>query len=562
MRRRAGFLVCLGALLWVPHASAQAPAATQELLRLVPADMTLCLAMHDLRGYSTQFVQSPWHRILNKSALALALSASNEFQLLEKFEHELSKRLDTRWPQLRDDILGDAVVFAFRHGKMPEDEHGLLLLKARDPILLARLIERINADQKNSGVLKDLKEVKYRGRTYLRRVERTTTHYYWVDGPLLAVSGREEALRQVLDLHAKEAKPAAVAEQIQRAGAAGALLAFWVNPRAFDDELKQKTRDLDPAEAHGLKQFLTIWEGLDALVFSFRPGRDLELTLTVQARATTPELERLFAQPNKSSDLWQRFPENALATLTTRVDAPALAESLIAMTPPPARKMIDDSLKKTLVAVTGLDLFKDVLPHIGPDVGMCLVAAANPQDLPQAMAAIAVRPGQKQVDQTLVRALHSLAVTTVLLYNASQADPLQLLAQQQDDVKVHYIAQDKLFPRGFQPAFALKDGHLVLASSPEAIKRFQKDAGFVPPDGEALCLRISFTEMAKLLTAQRGRLAAFLADKNQISPDAAGQMLDDILSFVSLFDRLTISQRTGQGQLAVTLRLSPAKSAD
>ena len=49
-----------------------------------------------------------------------------------------------------------------------------------------------------------------------------------------------------------------------------------------------------------------------------------------------------------------------------------------------------------------------------------------------------------------------------------------------DKVEIKYLANDKAYPPGLQPAFALKGGYLVLASSPEAIRRFTPPTGRTP----------------------------------------------------------------------------------
>src|SRR5262249_30085346 len=195
-----------------------------------------------------------------------------------------------------------------------------------------------------------------------------------------------------------------------------------------------------------------------------------------------------------------------------------------------------------------------------PDWGVSISAAANPGDFPHMIAALAVRPGDKNVDQAILQALHGFAVSSVFAYNLSQtSDPIHLKWMHQDAIKVGYLVHDKLFPRGLQPALALKDGYLLLASHPDAIRNFRKGAGSPPPTTEALCVRISLTEVSKLVRQHHHLIAAFLADKNGIPPATAGEIIDGILAIVAPFDRLTISERTGDGQISMILRLNAQK---
>src|SRR5262249_16622093 len=158
--------------------------------------------------------------------------------------------------------------------------------------------------------------------------------------------------------------------------------------------------------------------------------------------------------------------------------------------PPPIRSAFMDGLKKSVGAALGLNVLRDVLPNVGPDWGVCVLPTATlsspgPADegktaqvdqavWPQAVAALAVRPGDKKVDQALLKGVHLAAGALVFFYNQSHSDdPIQLKNTVQDKVEITYLANDKLFPRGVQPAFTLKDGYLIVASSPAAIAGFK-----------------------------------------------------------------------------------------
>src|SRR5262249_43531897 len=149
---------------------AQTPSAAEEMLGLVPEDMSLCLLVQDLRDHADKFQKTPWAKLL-KGPFAVAVMQSKEFKPLAKLEEDLPRLLGVAWPQLRDEILGDALVFAYRHGAKPEEEQGVFLLKARDATLLDKLVQRINEVQKKSGELKDVVECQHDEVKYYRRVE-------------------------------------------------------------------------------------------------------------------------------------------------------------------------------------------------------------------------------------------------------------------------------------------------------------------------------------------------------------------------------------------------------
>ena len=90
----------------------------------------------------------------------MAIANAPEQKKLVEFEAQLKQGLGVTWSQLRDDIFGDAVVFAYRPGSSGKEdqEQGLMLVHARDAQLLANIAKRFNDIQQQSGDLKELSE--------------------------------------------------------------------------------------------------------------------------------------------------------------------------------------------------------------------------------------------------------------------------------------------------------------------------------------------------------------------------------------------------------------------
>src|SRR5712691_7819433 len=184
----------------VPVAVARAATPADELLRLVPEDVGFCLVVQDLRTHSAAFLQSPFFRRLSETGFGPA--GAPELAKLADVEKEFKKHLNLDWARLRDDVFGDAVVFAYRPGPpgKPDAEQGLVLVRARDAKLLADLVERLNTLQKSSGDLKEVEEREHQGLKYVRRVEKKQESFYYLKGPVLACSSQEKTLRQAIEL--------------------------------------------------------------------------------------------------------------------------------------------------------------------------------------------------------------------------------------------------------------------------------------------------------------------------------------------------------------------------
>ena len=182
-------------------------APRDELLRLVPDDVGFCLVIQDLRTHADNLAHSPFAAQFAKTTFGVSLSTSPELAKISDFEQELKKHFGVTATQLRDEIYGDALAFAFRPspaGK-PEGEEGVFLLRARDKVLLARLITQLNDVQTKAKELKAVVEHKHDGVTYVARVGATTTHFYYLNGPVLAYSSQESMLKRVIDLDRRDA---------------------------------------------------------------------------------------------------------------------------------------------------------------------------------------------------------------------------------------------------------------------------------------------------------------------------------------------------------------------
>src|SRR6476620_11193089 len=117
----------LSVTLWlIPSSRAAAP--RDELLRLVPDDAGFCVVVQNLRDQLARLEHSPFAARFAASPLGRAFRDAPEARKLAALDQQLRTHLHVSWPQIRDDILGDAVVLAYVPGPpgQPEQERGLL----------------------------------------------------------------------------------------------------------------------------------------------------------------------------------------------------------------------------------------------------------------------------------------------------------------------------------------------------------------------------------------------------------------------------------------------------
>jgi hypothetical protein len=539
-----------------------------RLLNLVPPDMEVCMVVTDLREHSKEVVGSPWFKALWHSPLRSLAAQAPEVKRLLQAQEELRKHFQVDFARLRNDLFGDAVVFAYRAGppSREEPEQGLFLLWARDPDLLERMLDLLNQELKKNGDLKALETRNYQQIKFVQRTEKERTHYYFRDGSLFVFTSQEALLKKVIERHVS-VKPTSplLAEAFGTWPARKALAALWVNPRMLDAELEAKARKAEASEAAVLKHLLVYWKALDGIVVTMGVRPDLELTLALRARVEKlpPSWRRLTEEAARPGALWGRFPGKPLLAFVGRFDAKALSESMAEFMTPESRKGFTETVNRMLSAPLGMDVFDEVLPNLGPEWGAYVGAPAGGELCPRVLLALQVRPGSPDaaVDQALLKGLHSAAMLAVISYNSTHADQVRLRTEKQGPIEIKYLTNDKSFPKGWRPSFALKAGFLVVASSPETIRSFAAaPAESKETSAEKPFLRMTLTEWAILLKAQREPWIQAMTTDGKIGRAAAEHLADAMLLVLEQFDHLELNQQIQKGQVAWTVRLRPLKN--
>jgi hypothetical protein len=572
-RRAAGRFATLAAAALLLGAAARLPAASprDELLRFVPDDVGLCMMLQDLRGHTARLLNSPFVAGLRASPMGTALGQNKEAAHLVQVQAKLQNQFGLDWDRLRDDVLGEAVVFAYRPGPpgKPQQDQSLVLVRARDAKVLADLVAHFHRQQEKAGQLLELTKRDHEGVTYYRRVDKKETSYYCLRGPVLLFSGQEEMLRQALARERTaptDAEPL-VTKKLRELGLAQALFVLWLNPRALDAEFDAKAAQATPAEAPQRKAVALYWKALTSVGVAVALDKELSVSLALRGRLDRlPSSARRFLEKASGpSEVWRAVPDNSLLALGARLDLAALFEVVGDFMSKDSRDSLTAQLNRLLGAALGLDFVKEVLPALGPDWGLCVLAPPAQEKgwLPQVLVALRVRPGAAAApaDQALLSAVNFSAMLAVVSHNHQHPDrPLSLKVVGQDDKKIKYLQGERCFPPGLQPAFSLQGGYLVLATSLEIVRRFGiPTGGVIDPHAPFPLLRVSFKDCRAYLKERREPLARALAEKNNVSQEEAGKWLDGVQEGLQHIDRLELRQRTTPGQVTFTLALQPSQ---
>jgi hypothetical protein len=529
--------------------------------------------VQNLKTHLDDVANSPFVEQFARSEVGAGLAKSQQAAQLQMLRDVFlgSIGLDAR--DIRDDILGLAEVFAYRPGPpgKPEQDEGLFLVRAAKPEALQHLLDKINQYQKKAGELKELEEKSYNGVKYVRRVESKEVTYYCLRGPILLLSTREEAILRALD---RDRQPRADAEpplvkRLRELGADQAFVSVWVNPRAFDAAIEAKASQAEGAPAAALKAFTRYWKALDGAAFSVHLDADLSFSLALRARTELlpAAAQRFLDAASRPSAVWRAIPDEALYAEGSRIDLAAYLELLGDFLTSESRQALVADLNRYLGAPVGKDFVKEILPHIGPDWGLC-VTAPRPEAktwVPEAVCALRLSSGgEAGADKAVLAGAQALAMLGVVAHNKQYPDrTLRLLTLKQGDKEIKYLDGDNALPPGLRPAFALDNGFLLVATSPEMLLRFSERLSASPPPEKTETMpvmRISFKAWRAYLNDHREALAEVVSRQNQMDTEDAAKALDRLLSGLQFLDRLEITQRTSAGQVIITLRVQPARA--
>jgi hypothetical protein len=551
-------------VLWcTPIAAIASP--RDELLRAVPDDYTFCVVVQNLRDEGKNGGNSFLQR-LAESPLFKQLQQAPEAQKVQQVVTTLLTELGITPEQLRDDILGDAFVFAYRKGPpgQPEKEDGLILLHARDEKLLGRLVNRINELQTKSGELKGVESVDSKGHRYFKRVKAVETEpadYYALVDHKLVYSGSETLLTTTLAGLARQEKgEPAILRRMKALGADAAPVACLINPRAFDADLADSAKKGKGSDAAFVREFASYWKAVDGLGLSINFSPSFEVSLAVNARKKDlpKAANKFFTEASKRSPLWDRVPDDALFAMVGRVDVESLAAMLGAFLTDEDRAKVMEGIGDATRPFLESDDLGPLFRGLGPDVGFWVMPPDSSEKTwcPQAILAVKVAdsPEGKQAEQAALKGLDFLSRLACMSQKG-----LRVHTERQGSVNVQYLTHTMAFPPGFRPGFASKDGYLLVAGSPRTIAGFRAPTGSAVDADEVPIIRISMSACAKYLRAHRRELVDFIAKAKGQEAAGLDQQLDAVLPILESLDRIELVQRTAADRATLILRLTESK---
>ena len=553
-------VLVLLAVVGRPGIARSAPA--DPLLRLVPPGTGICVVVQNSRDHAKTLTQSPFAAWFVASPLAGRLVPESDRERFRQFEDVIRTNLGVTAAQLRDDVFGDAVVFAYQPGPAgkPEAESGILLVRPRQPDLVSRLIVKLNELQVESGEVRTVRTIAYRGREYTARDKPNGVEYYLLGDGVFAFTSQESAIQAVIDRDATvpplaDTSPP-IAAGLRRVRADTPWLAVWVDPRAFDGQLTaQAEATADPRERAFLVQFGKVWSACDGLAVTAHPSRELELTVAaiVHPERLPSELAGLATDPAGPSPLWSVVPADALFAIVGRVGPTPLLDAADSFVAPAGRDGLHEVVAQNLGPIVGRNRLDDLLAGVGPNWGLWVEAPSGDDGhVPAWTLAVQLGSADPNVPPAILQAVELLAQLGRIAYNQSHADQIDFRVQKHNAVTVRSLANDSQFPTGFRPAFGLVGEYLVFASVPDRVAAFPAVVEVRPAGPTVPVLRISARGVWTYLEGHREPITGALAMWSGQPENVVRSELRKVTEVLSAFDRVEVTQDAADGVVRMT----------
>ena len=499
-------LVAFVALALGTPAFAADPVA--PLKPLVPPDAAIVFVVRNLGPQLKALGESPMAAWLAASALFKQFVDPKEAEKLVAVRDFVTAQLGVTADELRDDIFGEAVVFAFRPGDpgKPETDTGTLLVRPRDPAALQRLVERVNRFQQATGELTGVTPAEHGGIRYSVRAKATKAReFYAFHDKFFVFTNREATLHGVL-AKSRAPDPAAVPKWLGLDDGRATLTALF-NPRAFDAAWAARAANgPDAGDRAFHKQFAKVWAALDGLALSAVAGENLTLRVAADLddARLPPEWQRLLT-PLAGPSPGVAAPADTLIAVRGNFNLRTLLDVASAFLPDggaASGKQLDEAVGPAV----GRDDLPAVLDKLGPEVSFWVRPNATAATLE---AALAVRLGPTPADARrlappLRQGLDTLAHLWRVEHNRKHADQVTLRPAA-DGLTAE---NPRGFPAGFAPSYrvAAESGYAIVTSHPDVRVSLSTRSVENPP-----LVRVSLSECHAYLRDHQAAVAKFLA---------------------------------------------------
>ena len=480
-RRFACFAGCLLALA-SPGPQAR---AAEPLTAHVAAEAAFCLEIPQPFEQGRKLWSSPLAERFRQTEVFRNWRESRPFQKMQQTASAIETLAARPLDEVFQELLGDeSLVVGYLIPQQKEPEF-VLLTRPMSVEAVERFFETWDKAQPHETTA-----VEHSGGKYFVRIPVDISRpnppqplYYIKQAGLFAVSKNEEMIQRTLQVSPEQSlAQAARYRRAHNALPADRLVTLYLNTRAFDDRIGTDAKS--PEDAAFQRR---IWRSLDSIAFDVRYHQGLLLDASVQldAQQVGPVWSEIAGNAVGALQFPERIPADSFSFFTGRVDLGTLFRFFRGFMKEKDKQGLQKAAPIARGLLLGYDLFDDVLPRLGPQVGINLTTPPDLSDrqIPvDAMIAWELQPEPRteaKQDSAAQRPPIHIALQNALMtvWNIAAGDynskhPKQPVAS----LRTRVVGENTIYwiekIESYRPAFTVNDKFLAFATSPEPLEDF------------------------------------------------------------------------------------------
>ncbi|MGL6073860.1 MAG: hypothetical protein ACRC8S_06835 [Fimbriiglobus sp.] len=504
-------------------ASAADPAA--PLLPLVPEDAAIVFVVRNAQQQLERLAESPMMESFLKSHTGQLLKGHFDPSEAKKAAELFASQLGVTPEELRNDILGNAIVFYYQFPKGTQSDAGTLLIRPNKPEVMQRLLDRINALQVAAKEIEPPKKVDFASSHYMLRTKADgTKEFYRLADGYFVFSNRESTIQDIIKA---TATPAKELPKWLTVGGDRATITALFQPRAFDTSWQEKlAASTNRGEKAMFGQIQKLWSAFDGVAVSLHAEKTLTLTATVEVNESRlpTEWKTLTARGSTHT-----LPEQAMIAFRGPIHLKTWIEVAAPFFP-------EGDLKKFVNDIIGPAVGKDhlakVLDQLGPNWSFWI--SSNDKPLPEIvwfcdLPTELVAPVQAGID--------SLFHMIRLEHNRREKSQLQFSTLTTTSIAQPRTTVSRLtHPEGFQLNSTIHHSNKTLAIHTSGQLHTQMTSA---PDG--VVLRVNSGPLRRYLSMNEKAIAGFLARQDNRPIEEVRKDLESISSLLEFVNKFEIS---------------------
>ncbi len=571
----------------------QAICDARDLFQLVDQDAVACLHVRQLDAQWQRLRNSEFGDRLQRASFFRDWVQSPDYKQLELVRVAVEAASGKSLEQSRRELFGQDVVLAWYHTpgtKADLARNSVLLIEVESPAAAKSALATWNVLERQQTETRKFQDTTYTHSVKANAGENVRGFFYAIFDNVLVLSTREDRIQRTIELAdaATDSSAATDDASSQAAGHPDCLAAYapfakafarrsemeigaaYVNPRFLVSELGRANKDFSAIEATLARcQWLT-------LSLAFDDSVKLDVIADYDSQGTPDWWQQWLQVTETARPSGRPLPRNALFAMSGQVASPSIS-AMILNALQARTNLPKDLVQARRVAqglLLGLDPVADVLPAVGPSWVFSVqsrdpkVSTSFPVD---AVFAIEVKSGGGELsasndeetvspEAALENSLRSGLEVLAAVHNVhATGQKVSIVKQRKVDGATIHFADPVAF---FQPAFAIADGYLVLATTPDLCESFLKTAAAT--DNETLPVFGNLQNVVASSVATRKMLASqkdwFIrqAQRDKVPEADAMKRLEQLDQFLALLDRAWMTANVD----ATTLRISAGIAAD